>query len=159
MSGELNSGLIPELQSTRLYRTGAASGFVATVAMGLVISAGDIEVLRVAIGGIYGFSGSLVAGWLAHGVHGTVFGVIFAAVLSDPGLHGLSDQRWKTTVAGIVYGLVLAFAGAGIIMPIWLDVLGIMLVDSIPYVTAATVTWHLVYGAVLGALVSTIETR
>lgn len=150
---------MPELQPTWLYRAGAVCGFVATVVMGLAITAVDVETLRVAIAGLYGYEGSLVAGWAAHLAHGTLFGVVFAAVLADPGLHRVSERLWKTTLVGVGYGLFLAFAGAGIIMPIWLGMVGFTGVPGIPYITGATVVWHVIYGAVLGGLVSVMEQR
>lgn len=159
MASETEVEPLPELRSTWSCRAGAVSGFVATVAMGLAIVAVDVETLRVAVAGLYGFEGSLLAGWLAHLVHGTLFGVLFAAVAADPALHEVSERRWRTCLAGVGYGLGLALAGTGIVLPIWLAVLGVPGVPSIPHVTAATVTWHLVYGAVLGWLFASLERR
>ena len=51
-------------------------------------------------------------------MYGTLFGVLFAAVLLDPGLYGVSERVGKTVAVGVVYGLVLAVGGAGIVMPI-----------------------------------------
>ena len=97
---------------------GTVAGLVATVAMGLAITVTDLSTLRSAVAGLYGFEGGLLAGWLAHLAYGTVFGVVFAAVLSDPGLFRLAERRWKTALAGIVYSVVLAVGGAGVIVPI-----------------------------------------
>jgi hypothetical protein len=138
-------------------RGGAAAGAVATVVMGIVNMVTDLPTLRVAIAGLYGFSGNLVAGWIAHLVHGSLFGVVFAVILADPGLHGLTDDRRRTLVAGIAYGLVLAVIGAGIVMPIWLWSVGVTPQPSIPHVAGATLTWHLVYGLVLATLFPALE--
>jgi len=78
--------------------------------MGLATMAGDLAVLRDAVAGLYTFEGSLVAGWLAHLAHGTLFGLVFALVLSDPGLYRVTDWAWKTVLAGVVYGFVLGGA-------------------------------------------------
>ena len=51
-----------------------------------------------------------MAGWLAHLAHGTLFGLVFALVLSDPGLYRVTDWAWKTVLAGVVYGFVLGGA-------------------------------------------------
>ncbi|WP_435362713.1 histidine kinase [Haloarchaeobius sp. DYHT-AS-18] len=132
------------------WRSGAASGFLASGVTGLAITLLGMETLRVAIAGLYGFEGNIVVGWAAHLIHGALFGVVFAAVLADPGLYAVSDWLWKTVLAGAVYGIVLAVFGAGIIMPIWLGAVGAPVPATIPNVTAALVGWHLLYGLVLG---------
>jgi hypothetical protein len=141
------------------WRVGAASGFVATVVMGAAITAGDLTVLREAIAGLYAFEGNLVAGWLAHLVHGTLFGVVFAVVLSDPALYRVSEWAWKTVLAGVVYALILALAGAGMIMPIWLRLVGFGSPPAFPTVSAALVGWHLLYGVVLGGAYTVFDRR
>jgi len=146
-----------QFQSRVAWRAGAAAGFVAAGVMALTIGLGNLALLRDAIAGLYLLDGSLVAGVLIHLVHGTLFGVVFAMILSDPGLYGLSQWRWKTTLAGIVYGLVLAVAGAGIIMPIWLDVVGAGVSRPIPNVTVSLLTWHVVYGTILGVVFSQLD--
>jgi Mg/Co/Ni transporter MgtE len=78
--------------------------------------------------------------------------MIFAAVLADPGLYRVSEWMWKTVVAGVVYGLTLAVVGAGLLMPIWLEVAGVTMQLSIPNVTTPILIWHLIYGIVLGGL-------
>lgn len=132
------------------WKGGMAAGFVATLVMGVTIGVMQLETLRLAIAGLYGSPGSLAVGWVAHLIHGTVFGAIFAGILTDPGLYGLTRWRWKTLVAGVVFGLVLAIVGAGIIMPIWLGFVGFPTPPSIPNVTLPILGWHLVYGTVLG---------
>ncbi len=139
------------------WRGGAVAGAVATVAMGLAISLMQLSTLRVAIAGLYGFEGSLLAGWTAHLLHGSLFGVVFAAVLADPGLYRVSEWVWKSVLAGVVYGLVLAVVGAGIVMPIWLDLAGVPVTASIPNVTVPLLVWHAVYGVVLGGLFPFVE--
>ena len=100
------------------WQSGGVAGFLATLAMGVAITVGDLAVLREAIAGLYTFEGNLLVGWAVHLLHGTVFGMVFALVLSDPGLHRIDEWAWKTVLAGVVFGLVLALAGAGVIMPI-----------------------------------------
>lgn len=131
---------------------GGIAGAVATAAMGITITAMDLATLRVAIAGLYGLSGSLAAGWVAHLFHGTLFGVLFALLLADPALIRLTDWRWKTTLAGTVYGLVLFIAGAGLIMPMWLSAVGFPSPPPLPNFTAGSLVWHVIYGVVLGGL-------
>ena len=48
--------------------------------------------------------------------------------------------------------MVLAVVGAGIVMPIWLAVVGFGAPRSLPHVTIPLLAWHLVYGVVLGGV-------
>lgn len=134
------------------WKGGALAGLLATGVMGVAISVTDLSTLQVAVAGLYGQSGSLVAGWTAHLVHGTVFGSLFTLLLADPGLHRLTDWYWKTILAGAVYSVILAVAAAGIIMPIWLGQIGFPVPPTIPNVTTPMLLWHLIYGIVLGGL-------
>jgi multisubunit Na+/H+ antiporter MnhG subunit len=141
------------------WNGGALAGLLATVAMGVAISLTDLSTLQIAIAGLYGQSGSLVAGWIAHLVHGIVFGSLFTLLLADPGLHRLTDWYWKTILAGVVYSVLLAVAGAGILMPIWLGQVGMPVPRTIPNVTTPMLVWHLIYGLVLGGLYPAIDRR
>jgi len=132
------------------WQSGALAGFVATVVTGLMTTLTDFGVVWRSVAGLYGLEEFLVAGWVVHLVHGTLFGIGFAALLSDPGLYRLSDWAWKTVLAGVVYGLVLAVAGAGFIMPVWLALVGFTAAPPTPNVTTSLLAWHLVYGVVLG---------
>lgn len=134
------------------WRAGAVSGFVAAAVMGVAITLTELETLRVAIAGLYGFEGSLLVGWTVHLLHGTLFGLGFAAVLSDPGLYRLTDWWWKTLATALVYALILAVVGAGFVMPLWLEFVGVATVEAVPHLTVPLIAWHLVYGLVLGAV-------
>jgi hypothetical protein len=136
------------------WRGGAVAGLVATVAMGAFIAAVDMQTVQSAIAGLYGQAGNLAVGWVAHLAHGTLFGIVFATVMADPGLYWAKESVPATVLVGVAYGMVLAVAGAGIIMPIWLSLAGFADPPTPPFVTAPTLAWHLVYGAVLGATFS-----
>ncbi len=144
-------------EATWAWKGGGIAGFLATVVMGTVISVMHLPTLQLAIAGLYGQSGNLIAGWVAHLVHGTLFGMIFALLLSAPGLYRVTEWYWKTIVAGIVFGMMLAVVGAGIIMPIWLGVTGFSTPPPIPNVTTPLLLWHLIYGLVLGGLFPVLE--
>lgn len=134
------------------WQSGALAGAVATVATGLAIMVLEPAVISEAIAGLYGMEGNLLVGWLAHLLHGVLFGVLFAYVLMEPTVHGLTRTYWQTLVAGVLYGVVLAVAAAGIIMPIWLGVVGVEGAPSVPYLDPTFLAWHVVYGGVLGAV-------
>ena len=144
-------------EATWAWKGGGVAGLLATLVMGVFISVMNLPTLQLAIAGLYGQTGNLVAGWFAHLAHGTLFGMIFALVLSDPGLYRVTEWYWKTTVAGVVFGMMLAIVGAGIIMPIWLGFAGFPTPPSIPNVTVPMLIWHLIYGLVLGGLFPVLE--
>jgi hypothetical protein len=139
------------------WKGGAVAGFVAAVVMGVALTVIDAGIVSGSIAGLYGASGSLSVGWAAHLLHGTLFGTVFAVILADPGVSRVRATRWKVVVAGVVYGLVLAVAGAGIIMPMWLAAIGFPTPPSLPHVTATLLVWHAVYGAVLGGLFPSLD--
>jgi hypothetical protein len=137
---------------------GAVAGAIATVVMGIVITLMDIETLRVAIAGLYGQEGSLAVGWIAHVFHGTLFGIVFAVILADPGFYRLTQWPWKTAVVGVIYGLVLGVVGAGIVMPAWLTMIGIQQqTPTPPNLSTNSLVWHTIYGLVLGAVFPLVE--
>lgn len=141
------------------WRGGALAGLLAAVAMGAVISITNLDTIRLAIAGLYGLRGSLLAGWLAHVVHGTLFGLLFAAVLSDPGLARVGERHRLSVPAGLVYGVVLAVAGAGVIMPIWLTLAGVPDPPTVVNLDPPVLLWHLVYGGVLGSVFPLVRGR
>lgn len=141
----------------RAWKGGAIAGFVPTVAMGLSFSAVQLSTLRVAIAGLDGLEGSLVVGWIAHLARGTLFGTVFAGLMADPGFSRVSDSTQKSIVAAVGFGVVLAIAGAGILMPIWLGVAGFPTPPSIPNVTPPLLVWHANYGVVLGGLFPQVD--
>jgi cytochrome c biogenesis protein CcdA len=144
--------------SSLSIKAGGVAGAIATVAMGLAIMVMDLETLRVAIAGLYGQEGSLAVGWIAHVVHGTIFGIVFAVILADPGLYRLTRWRWKTILVGVVYGVILGVVGAGIIMPAWLTIVGIeQQTPTPPAISIDSLVWHVLYGFVLGAVYPVVE--
>lgn len=133
-------------------QTGLIAGFVATVTTAVVVLVAGSDLLSSTIPAMYGFESALVVGLIAHLIHGTLFGFVFAFVLSDPELVAITNSLMKTILAGVVYGLLLALVGTGIIMPVWISAVGVVSAPTMPYVTGSLVGMHLVYGLVLGAL-------
>lgn len=134
------------------WRGGAIAGLGATLVSVLLIVAVEPAMLAETVAGMYGLSGSLAAGSAAHLVHGTAFGVVFAAVLSDPALVRVTDRLWKSVLVGVVFALLLAVIGTGFLLPVWLEFAGFGTALSIPYVTNVLFAWHVLYGLVLGLL-------
>jgi hypothetical protein len=142
------------------WQAGALAGAIATVATTIVIAVVDIAIID-QVAGLYGMEGNVVAGAVLHLLHGTVFGALFAMIVADPPISPDTGRRWLFPLGGLVYGVVLAIVGAGIIMPIWLGEVGYTAdaAIQIPYVTIGTLTWHAVFGLVLGALFPVLADR
>lgn len=143
---------IAPFEDTPQLRTGLTAGFVATVITAVAIALSGTELLSSTIPGMYGVENSLAVGLGAHLVHGTVFGLVFAFVLSDPELVPITNSLSKTMLAGLAYGLVLAVVGTGIIMPVWISAVGVVSAPTMPYLTAGLVGMNVLYGFALGAL-------
>lgn len=139
------------------WKGGAVAGFVATLAMGIAMMLVTPETLSETIAGLYGVPGSLVIGWLVHLFHGTIFGIGFAVLLDDPSLINVTGWLWKSVLVGILYGLLLAIVGTGVILPMWVSVVGFYEAPALPFVTVPLLAYHVIYGAVLGGLLPYIE--
>jgi two-component system OmpR family sensor kinase len=100
------------------------------------------------IGVFYGASDPIV-GWLTHQFHSVVFGFAFAGLVSfAPGRR--RNPFLIPVVVGVAWGLTLWTVAAGIIAPLWLQLLGIS--ASIPNLTFVLFVSHLAWGVSLGAL-------
>jgi hypothetical protein len=148
-----------EFETSVSMRTGAVSGVIATAATMVVILPVRPELFSETVAGMYGLAGIMSAGVVAHLIHGTIFGVLFAGVLSDPGIVGITNWLWKTVLAGIVFGLALAVMATGFVLPAWMEFVGLADPPSMPYVTTTLLAWHVLYGAVLGLLFPFLESE
>jgi hypothetical protein len=148
---------IAPFEETPRLQTGITAGFVATVVTAVAMLVAGTDLLSSTIPGMYGVENALVVGLVAHLVHGTIFGLVFAVVLSDPELVGITNSLVKTIAAGVVYGTVLAVVATGIIMPVWINAVGVVSAPTVPYITTGLLGMHLLYGLVLGALFPFVE--
>lgn len=121
-------------------------GLVAGIAMGLIMH--FVMGAMPLIGALYGRP-TVVAGWVAHLIHSVVFALIFAAIVTNTRLR---EYGFLGTIGlGAVYGLVLEFGAAGLVLPLWANaVAGANL--PVPFLVPIGFATHLVYGAVLGAV-------
>lgn len=130
------------------------AGLVAGVVMG-VLSEVLLGLLPV-IGALYGVSTPIV-GWVTHLFHSVVFALLFAA-----GYTHLRDRAPVPPVAagsalGAAWGTVLWLVAAGIVMPVWLRLVGIE--APLPELTAAGFVAHAVWGLVVGGLYPIVRDR
>jgi hypothetical protein len=122
-------------------------GIVAGVAMGLLsdVLAGLLPV----IGALYGVSDPLV-GWITHLFHSVVFALLFAAGYT----HFRDGHPDGTVLTGSLFavgwGIVLWLVAAGLIMPVWLRLVGVP--AELPNLNGVGLLAHALWGVVLGAV-------
>jgi uncharacterized membrane protein YagU involved in acid resistance len=123
------------------------TGLVAGIVMGIISQA--LAGLLPVIGSLYGVSDPLV-GWMTHLFHSVVFALLFAAGYTH--LRGwFPAERLSTSgLLGAGWGVVLWLVAAGVIMPVWLRLLGDSV--SVPNLTALGLLTHLVWGVTVGLL-------
>jgi len=129
-------------------RIGVAVGasLVAGAVMGLAMvqAGGDVPV----IGALYGVQEVGVAA-ITHQFHSVVFGLTYAALLSAlPARYtGTASRR---ILLGIGFGVLLWLVAAGLIMPVWLRLLGLS--AAVPNLALPGFVGHVVWGVTLGSL-------
>jgi len=130
------------------------AALLAGVAMGTILQvfANTIPV----IGSLYGVA-SLPVGWVTHLFHSVVFGVFFAAALRRPSLSVRVDSLATTVAVAVGFGLLLAVGVAGLVMPLWLNAVGVS--APLPRVFPAGVVGHVVWGIVLGSVYWALSRR
>lgn len=122
------------------------AGVVAGVVMGVLSDA--LTGLLPVIGSLYGVPDPIV-GWITHLFHSVVFALLFAG-----GYTHLREGHPNGTVLtgglfGAGWGVVLWLVAAGLIMPIWLRLVGAT--AALPNLTSVGLFTHVVWGVVLGA--------
>ena len=129
-----------------------AAALVAGGVMGVVmqVMAGIVPV----IGALYGVRDVLV-GWLTHQFHSIVFGMIYASLVAAAPRR-THEFRGHLAIA-IVWALFLWAFAAGVVMPFWLQLLG--LPASLPNLTGAALLSHLLWGVTLATGYHLITTR
>ncbi len=122
------------------------ASLVAGALMGIAIQAlaGVVPV----IGALYGVPNPIV-GWITHEFHSVVFGLVYAGLLLA------LPRRYTTSLVGCIgvglaWALVLWLFAAGIVMPVWLNLLG--LPAPIPSLTPPALIGHVIWGISLGGL-------
>lgn len=128
-------------------------GIVAGVVMG-VLSQSLLDLLPV-VGALYGVPNPIV-GWITHLFHSVVFALLFAAGYT----HVSSRTRDTIAVrglAGMGWGTVLWLVAAGLIMPLWLRLVGVP--AQLPELTAFGLLTHVVWGLIVGTLYVPIRNR
>lgn len=126
----------------------AGAAVVAGGVMGAVLQsvAGTVPV----IGALYG-SGNVWVGWITHTFHSVVFGLAYAAFVSlVPERFG---DRTRYYGVGLAWGAVLWLVAAGVVMPVWLRLVGVP--AALPTLRPVLLVSHLLWGGLLGVLYRT----
>lgn len=99
------------------------------------------------IGSLYGTESVLIGG-LTHEFHSLVFGLIYAGFLVVLPDWGKSEWGRRVAVA-VAWGVGLWLVASGIIMPVWLNLVGID--TPVPDLSPHSLLAHVIWGLVLGA--------
>lgn len=128
--------------------TATAAGLLAGLAMGVILQtlSGELAV----IGALYGVR-TPVLGWLAHLFHSVVFSTLYVAIRSHTVVAEVTDTVPAAVGLAIGYAGFLWLGAAGILMPLWLNAVGIS--TPVPNLVAASLVGHLVWGTVVGIAV------
>lgn len=147
--GELEAGA-PGVDSVSL-RNAAVAGLVAGSVMGAILQvfSGEIGV----IGGLYGLE-TLAVGWTTHLFHSVVFAVLFAAIRTRYRLTGSGSEVVESVASGLAYSLILWLVAAGVVMGVWLNVVGIP--SDVPNLGAVSLVGHVAWGVILGVVYGTL---
>lgn len=129
-------------------RYAALAGLVAGVAMGLILQfvAGEMGI----IGSLYGIQ-TVAVGWVAHLFHSVVFATVFVAALTIDAVEHDAGSLGFSVAFGVLYGAFLWLVAGGLIMGVWLNLVGIP--ASVPNLGIGSLIGHTVWGALLGTLV------
>ncbi|WP_436935834.1 ATP-binding protein [Halovenus marina] len=122
--------------------TALVAGVAMTVAMNAV--GGSLPI----IGALYGIQNPVV-GMISHEFHSVVFGLVYAGILSVGSARLTSGLRNRLLIA-VAFGLVLWLFAAGVVMPFWLQLVGIP--ASVLNLTATSLFGHVVWALTLGTL-------
>ncbi|MEF8829098.1 MAG: HAMP domain-containing sensor histidine kinase [Haloarcula sp.] len=131
--------------SPRRLALAVGTSLVAAVVMGVPMQflSGSVPV----IGALYGVQNPLV-GWLTHAFHSVVFGLVYAALVGTVPSHRSDRLRYYGVALG--WSLALWLVAAGLVMPMWLSLVGIE--ASLPNLSAAALLAHLLWGGSLAVL-------
>lgn len=122
------------------------AGLLAGVLMGVIMH--QVMGIMQAVGALYTLD-TTRSGWAFHLVHAAGFAVVFGGFFMWERVRALHDRVLPSAGLGIAWGVALWLVAAGVIMPLWLDVVGAPS-PGVPTWNPWSGVGHVVYGAVLG---------
>ena len=138
------------------WKAGVVAGLTGGVGMSIVMLAmGAMPVIAAAIPGLYTLAppANPAVGLVVHLSHAAVLGVVFAGVVTAAGV----EEPRRTVLVGLAYGVVAWLLLAVLVMPVWLAAVGFPNAPPFPNVSVPSLLWHLVYGAVTGAVFAAVR--
>lgn len=145
---------------------GAVGGMAGALIFGALLWIVEPTAVTEAIPEMYGLNGGGMIGWAFHLFHGVVLGVGFALVVTRKFVIGILTADIETPAldalslssrfagAGILYGLAVWVFGPGVILATLVST-GDM-ANPLPVGSVYTLLGHLLYGGLLGAMVSVV---
>ncbi|GAB3680785.1 hypothetical protein GCM10028857_03980 [Salinarchaeum chitinilyticum] len=139
-----------------LATTAVGGGLAAGLVMGAILQAGDGIITTV--GSISGTS-PLLVGWIVHLVLSVVFAAGFLLLLAAKPIEVAFRGKADTILLGVVYGALLGSVTWGFVIPVSIGFESAFPLDLDPQATSVARfsivlgLGHLVYGAVLAAIV------
>lgn len=138
---------VGELERLQAWQGGVIAGLAGGLGMGLLFTLQLTDVIENAIPALWALDGG-AAGWFVHMVNSAIFGVFFAAVVT----------RWpesvrtigRSLIVGGGFGVLLWLLAAGVVMPVWLNLVGFASPPAIPNLDPMSLVGHLVYGVLVG---------
>lgn len=129
---------------------GAIGGAVGAVVMGALIVAMNPATIAVAIPSLYTLAPppSVPLGMAVHVFHGAVLGAVYAGIVAAVD----RDSTRDLLLIGLGWGVATWIGLAGLVMPVWLGVVGSPASPPVPNFAPPSLLWHLVYGLVLGGV-------
>lgn len=140
---------------------GVPSGHLAIAVVSALLAGGVMGLVMQSMVGIvpviealYGVAEPLI-GWMTHEFHSVVFGMIYATLLTVVPQRTQSLQSRLAIALG--FATFLWLFAAGIVMPVWLQLLGLS--ASLPNLTGAALAGHAVWGVTPGLLYHVLRSR
>lgn len=140
------------------WQAGVVGGLVGSFVFGLLmVFVNPAPVVEVAIPNMYGVQATpeapaALVGWFFHMGHGTVLGVVFAALLQVGPVERVASGVAATGLLGVVWGVVTWVGFGVVLMPIWLGAVGFPGAPPLPNVSVMGLVGHVVYGVVLAVV-------
>lgn len=143
---------------------GAVGGLAGALIFGGVLWVVEPTAVTEAIPEMYGLDGGGMRGWAFHLLHGVILGILFGFLITRELVLGTLTADIETPVldslslntriigAGFLYGLVIWVFGPGVVLLV-LVALG-DIANPFPVASVYNLVGHLLYGSLLGALVS-----